>query len=240
MAAGLDKRSRAVLRCFLAPSQATRCSGAPDSPQPGATIVTVATQPQLDSLNMALRTASPLVRLSVSEAGAVFSQMTNLGYVINTPGSTGNFLAGYSDFDLMARSMGSSTALGRLSLIEQHAVYNALTATGYLITKPAPAPQTTPVSVTETSTTLLAGVPAAIAPAAASSITRFIIANNGTGSLVWKTNSLPTSSTDGTPLDPASSAGGQGGAIVLTDDVAISDPIYAWSTAGTTVNVKQA
>lgn len=94
------------------------------------------------------------------------------------------------------------------------------------------------VSCTETSTTLAANTPVQIA-AAAPGIVLFIMANNGTGALVWKCGSAPTSATDGTPLDPGSTAGSQGGSIVLTGELAISDPIFAWSTAGTTVNVKQ-
>jgi len=92
--------------------------------------------------------------------------------------------------------------------------------------------------VNDTSTTLAANTPVQIAPADLG-CTLLIIANNGTGSLVWKAGSAPASATDGTPLDPASAAGGQGGSIVLTGDAAISDAIFAWSTAGTTVNVKQ-
>jgi hypothetical protein len=94
------------------------------------------------------------------------------------------------------------------------------------------------VSITETTTTLAANTPVQIAPQM-SGCSLFIIANNGTGSLVWKCGSLPTSAADGTPLDPASSAGGQGGSAVFTDGTAIKDAIFAWSTAGTTVNVKQ-
>lgn len=94
------------------------------------------------------------------------------------------------------------------------------------------------VHVVETSTTLAANTPVLIAPASLG-CSLFIIANSGTGSLVWKAGSAPASATDGTPLDPASAAGGQGGSIVLTGDAAIADAIYAWSTAGTTVNVKQ-
>ena len=67
----------------------------------------------------------------------------------------------------------------------------------------------------------------------------FIIANNGLNPLGWKCGALPSSATDGTPLDPASVSGGQGGAVVLTGADAIGDAIYAWSAGGTTVNVKQ-
>jgi hypothetical protein len=94
------------------------------------------------------------------------------------------------------------------------------------------------VTVTDTTTTLTANTPVQIAPVS-SGCNLFIIANNGTGSLVWKCGSAPASASDGTPLDPASAAGGQGGSVVLTGDDAIGDAIYAWSTAGTTVNVKQ-
>lgn len=94
------------------------------------------------------------------------------------------------------------------------------------------------VSVKETTTTLSANTPVQIAPASPG-CSVFIIANNGTGSMVWKCGSAPASATDGTPLDPASGAGGQGGAVVLTGADAIGDAIFAWSTAGTTVNVKQ-
>lgn len=94
------------------------------------------------------------------------------------------------------------------------------------------------VTITDTTTTLAANTPAKIA-SASPGCSVFIIANNGTGSLVWKAKSAPASATDGTPLDPASGAGGQGGAVVLTGNDAIGDEIWAWSTAGTTVNVKQ-
>jgi hypothetical protein len=94
------------------------------------------------------------------------------------------------------------------------------------------------ISIQETSTTLAANTPAQIA-AAKPGCALLIICNTGTGSLAWKCGSAPTSAADGTTLDPASSAGGQGGSIVLTGEMAISDPIFAWSTAGTTVNVKQ-
>jgi len=92
--------------------------------------------------------------------------------------------------------------------------------------------------VNDYSTTLAANTPVSICPADGG-CTLLIISNNGTGSLVWKAGSAPTSATDGTPLDPASGAGGQGGSIVLTGEAAISDQLFAWSTAGTTVNVKQ-
>jgi hypothetical protein len=94
------------------------------------------------------------------------------------------------------------------------------------------------MTILETSTTLAANTPVQIA-AANPGIVALIMANCGTGALVWKCGSPPTSATDGTPLDPASAIGGQGGSIVLFADFAIRDAIYAWSTAGTTVNVKQ-
>jgi hypothetical protein len=94
------------------------------------------------------------------------------------------------------------------------------------------------ISCTETSTTIPAATPTKIA-AAAPGIVFFTLCNNGTNPLVWKCGAAPTSATDGLPLDPASASGGQGGSIVLTGDSAISDAIWAWSTGGTTVNVKQ-
>jgi hypothetical protein len=94
------------------------------------------------------------------------------------------------------------------------------------------------LSIVETTTTLAANTPALIA-AACSNPKLFIMGNNGTGALVWKCGSAPTSATDGTALDPGSTVGGQGGSIVLQYDMAIGDSIWAWSTAGTTVNVKQ-
>lgn len=94
------------------------------------------------------------------------------------------------------------------------------------------------VTIKETTTPLSADTPAKIADKSPGCRV-FIIANNGTGSLVWKAGSAPSSAADGTPLDPASSAGGQGGSVVLTGDDAIIDEIWAWSTDGTTVNVKQ-
>jgi hypothetical protein len=94
------------------------------------------------------------------------------------------------------------------------------------------------ISCVETSTTIPAGVATKIA-AAAPGIVFFTLSNNGLGAMVWKCGSAPTSATDGTPLDPGSSVGGQGGSIILLGDIAISDAIWAWSTAGTTANLKQ-
>lgn len=94
------------------------------------------------------------------------------------------------------------------------------------------------ISVAENTNTLTANTPKQIAPASPG-CRLFIISNNGIGSMVWKCGSAPASASDGTPLDPASGAGGQGGVVVLTGDDAIVDSIWAWSTAGTTVNVKQ-
>jgi hypothetical protein len=199
--------------------------------------VPVATPTEIANLIVSLSASTPLGRLALSEATAAFATMASAGYVLYEPGSTGQtFCAGYNDFDALTMRLCSTTALGRLSNVEVHAIFANLG--GFLVARPAITAQTGPSSVTETTTTLAANVPALIAPAAPG-ITKFIIVNNGTGSLVWKTNSAPTSATDGTPLDPASSAGGQGGSILLLGDAAISDPIYAWSTAGTTVNVKQ-
>jgi hypothetical protein len=94
------------------------------------------------------------------------------------------------------------------------------------------------LSAQETSTTLAANTPVQIAPKCPG-IQTLVISNNGTGTLVWKVGSAPTSATDGCGLDPASTSGGQGGSIVLTGEAAYSDAVFAWSTAGTTVNVKQ-
>ena len=94
------------------------------------------------------------------------------------------------------------------------------------------------VTVKETTTTLAADTAAKIADASPGCGV-FIIANKGLNPLVWKCGALPSSATDGTPLDPASVSGGQGGAVVLTGADAIGDAIYAWSAGGTTVNVKQ-
>src|SRR5687768_5844201 len=94
------------------------------------------------------------------------------------------------------------------------------------------------VTVKETSTTLAADTPAQIA-AASPGCSVFIISNTGLNPLVWKCGAMPSAATDGTPLDPASASGGQGGAVVLTGPDAIGDAIYAWSEGGTTVNVKQ-
>jgi hypothetical protein len=94
------------------------------------------------------------------------------------------------------------------------------------------------LSAIETSTTLSAMTPVQIAPACPN-IQGLVISNSGTGSLCFKFGSAPASAVDGTGLDPASTAGGQGGSMVLTGDVCFSDAIWAWSTAGTTVNVKQ-
>lgn len=94
------------------------------------------------------------------------------------------------------------------------------------------------ITVTETTTTLSAATGARIA-LASPGCALFIISNTGTGDLVFKTKSVPGSAADGTPLGAASGAGGQGGAIVLTGADAIVDEVWAYSTAGTTVNVKQ-
>jgi hypothetical protein len=72
-----------------------------------------------------------------------------------------------------------------------------------------------------------------------------IIANNGIHPMVLKFGSAPTSATDGIPLDGASTAGGQGGALILGiedepgGDCVPVDAIYGMSAAGTTFSVTQ-
>lgn len=90
----------------------------------------------------------------------------------------------------------------------------------------------------QTSTTIPAATATQIA-APLAGITSLILANNGTGAMVFKFGSAPTSAVDGIGLDPASTSGGQGGSIVLTGDAAFGDAIFGFSTAGTTVSVIQ-
>jgi hypothetical protein len=92
--------------------------------------------------------------------------------------------------------------------------------------------------------TLSAGVAALLAPAMPD-IKTLIICNNGICPLVIKFGSAPLSATDGIPLDGASTAGGQGGALVLAVQDALgdfappSDSIFGLSALGTTFSISQ-
>ena len=92
--------------------------------------------------------------------------------------------------------------------------------------------------------TLSAGVAALLAPAMPD-IKTLIICNNGICPLVIKFGSPPLSATDGIPLDGASTAGGQGGALALAvqdepgDFTPPSHAIYGYSELGTTFSVVQ-
>jgi hypothetical protein len=88
-----------------------------------------------------------------------------------------------------------------------------------------------------TATTLLAGAGAQIA-AANPVCAAFVISNNGTNPMVVKFGSMPTSATDGMPLDPASAQGGQGGSLVLTGENAPSDSVFGLSALGTSCSVQ--
>jgi hypothetical protein len=92
--------------------------------------------------------------------------------------------------------------------------------------------------------TLSAGVAALLAPAMPD-IKLLIIANNGTNPMIYKFGSAPTSATDGTPLDGASAAGGQGGSLLLGvqdepgDFTPPADALYAFSALGTSYVMQQ-
>jgi hypothetical protein len=93
----------------------------------------------------------------------------------------------------------------------------------------------------QSSGTLAAGTGAQLAAPSPPLCLMAIVANNGVNPMVVKFGSMPTSATDGIPLDPASTAGGQGGSITLTDDqVSQTDAIFGYSTLGTTFAVLQA
>jgi hypothetical protein len=93
--------------------------------------------------------------------------------------------------------------------------------------------------------TLSAGVAALLAPAMPD-IKTLIICNSGLNPMVAKFGSLPTSATDGIPLDGASAPGGQGGSLVLGvedqpggESCVPSDAIFGSSALGTTFSVQQ-
>jgi hypothetical protein len=58
----------------------------------------------------------------------------------------------------------------------------------------------------------------------------------GVNPATFKFGSAPANATDGTSLDPASNAGGQGGSLCFQDRVPIN-AVYAISASGTTVAV---
>ena len=95
-----------------------------------------------------------------------------------------------------------------------------------------------PTTIKTTSGTLAPATGALLA-AAQGECSLLIIANNGVNPMVFKFGSVPSSATDGIPLDPASAAGGQGGSLVLTEDAACADSVYGYSTLGTTFSVQQ-
>jgi hypothetical protein len=92
--------------------------------------------------------------------------------------------------------------------------------------------------------TLSAGVAALLAPTMPD-IKTLIIANSGLNPMVIKFGSAPLSATDGTPLDGASVAGGQGGALALAvqdepgDFAPPADAVYGYSALGTSYAVQQ-
>jgi hypothetical protein len=96
--------------------------------------------------------------------------------------------------------------------------------------------------------TLAPGVAAQIAPAMPDA-KLVIICVNGVNPMVAKFGVLPTSNTDGIPLDGASVSGSQGGSLVLAvkDEKNLTPPdyrpppdaIYAVSALGTTFSVVQ-
>jgi hypothetical protein len=98
--------------------------------------------------------------------------------------------------------------------------------------------------VFNSSGTLAAGTGAQLA-AGRSDLKLLIICNTGLNPMVAKFGSLPTSATDGFPLDPATAAGGQGGSLMLAvedapgDFAPPADALYGMSAAGTTFSVVQ-
>jgi hypothetical protein len=97
-----------------------------------------------------------------------------------------------------------------------------------------------------TSSGALAPATAAQLAVARPDIKTLIVANNGVNPICIKFGSAPLSATDGTCLDGASSAGGEGGSLVLTyggniqeNQPPLGDSVYGYSTAGTTFHVVQ-
>ena len=62
---------------------------------------------------------------------------------------------------------------------------------------------------------------------------------NGVNPATIKFGSAPASATDGISLDGASATGGQGGSVWYGELDAPTDPVFAWSTSGTTIGVAQ-
>ena len=98
--------------------------------------MTAATPLEISSLISTLRAGTPLGRLNIAECNAVFAQLAALGWSIQEPGSVGDLVGTYSDTEILVMKLLSTTALGRLSLVEAHAVFDALPG-GYLIARPA-------------------------------------------------------------------------------------------------------
>jgi hypothetical protein len=90
------------------------------------------------------------------------------------------------------------------------------------------------LTVTTLSFTLAAATPTLLLPL---DTTRrsLLRATTGTAPAVWKFGSAPTSATDGVVLDSTSAVGGR---LLATGDQCPVDPVYAYSTAGTTVTVE--
>lgn len=93
----------------------------------------------------------------------------------------------------------------------------------------------THINMTSVTKTLAPGVAQLLVPASAER-TFLSVMVTGINPATFKFVSAPTSVTDGTSLDPASGAGGQGGSFCFGDKVPV-DAVYAISANGTTVNV---
>lgn len=61
------------------------------------------------------------------------------------------------------------------------------------------------------------------------------IENTGTGRMCYRFDRLPTSATDGVCLDPATTAGGQGGSWEYIFNAVPANGVYVYSQSGTTV-----
>ena len=91
------------------------------------------TAPHLATLILNLSTSTPLGRLANVESQAAFAQISNLGWSIQEPGSSGNLVASDEDINILAMKLLSTTALSRLSLVEARAVLSALIATNPIL-----------------------------------------------------------------------------------------------------------
>lgn len=91
--------------------------------------------------------------------------------------------------------------------------------------------KTTSVSVSAASPTPLVG--------ANNDRKHLCIIVNGVNPATIKFGSAPTSATDGISLDGASMSGGQGGSLWYGELDAPTDPVFAWSTLGSTISVAQ-